>query len=179
MKLAELEELLGPDGWAHVMDRATGDYNEFWADHDLLKDVENIKAATLMSHAFNDWNVKPEHSVLVYEALKNNGVPYQSYFHQGGHGGAPPHELMNRWFTRYLYGVENGVENDPKAWIVREGDERLEPTPYPDYPHPDASPVTLYVRPGGIKIGELALTPAEGQGMETLIDGTRVRITGA
>ena len=28
--------------------------------------------------------------------------------------------MMNRWFTRYLYGVENGVENDPKAWIMRE-----------------------------------------------------------
>ncbi len=152
------------------MDRATGDYNEFWAEHDLMQDVEGIRAATLMSHAFNDWNVKPEHSVLVHEALKENGVPYQAYFHQGGHGGAPPHELMNRWFTRYLYGVQNGVENDPKAWIVREGDERLEPTPYPDYPHPDAAPVTLYVRPGGVQIGDLALTPAEGQGTETLID---------
>ena len=30
---------------------------------------------------------------------------------------------MNRWFTRYVMGVENGVENDPEAWIVREGDE--------------------------------------------------------
>ncbi len=85
----------------------------------------------------------PEHSVKVYEYLKAEGVPAQAYFHQGGHGGAPPLELMNRWFTRYLYGVENGVENDPKAWIVREGDERGNPTPYPDYPNPDASPVTL------------------------------------
>ena len=45
---------------------------------------------------------------------------------------------MNRWFTRYLLGVENGVESDPKSWIVREGDDRSDPTPYPDYPHPDA-----------------------------------------
>jgi X-Pro dipeptidyl-peptidase len=151
-------------------DRATGDYNEFWAEHDLQNDIDGIKAAVLMSHAFNDWNVKPEHSVLVYEAIKKNGVPHQSYFHQGGHGGAPPFELMNRWFTRYLYGVENGVENDPKAWIVREGDERSDPTPYPDYPHPDAAPVTLYVRPGGVQTGSLELTPATGQGAETLVD---------
>ena len=43
-----------------------------------------------------------------------------AYYHQGGHGGAPPLEMMNKWFTRYLYGVENGVEREPKAWIVRE-----------------------------------------------------------
>ncbi len=72
-----------------------------------------------MAHAFNDWNVVPEHSVRIYEALKGR-VPLQAYFHQGGHGGAPPLEMMNKWFTRYLYGVENGVEQEPKAWIVRE-----------------------------------------------------------
>lgn len=26
---------------------------------------------------------------------------------------------MNRWFTRYLHDVQNDVENEPKAWIVR------------------------------------------------------------
>ncbi len=155
---------------ADGMDRVTGDYNDFWAGRDLMRDIDGIRAATLMAHAFNDWNVKPEHSVLVYETLKKNGVPHQAYFHQGGHGGAPPHELMNRWFTRYLYGVENGVENDPKAWIVREGDERTEPTPYPDYPHPDASPVTLHLTAGGLQNGGLTLMPMAGQGPETLVD---------
>ena len=42
------------------------------------------------------------------------------YYHQGGHGGAPPLGLRNLWFTRYLYGVQNGVENEPKAWVTRE-----------------------------------------------------------
>ena len=121
-----------------------------------------------MAHAFNDWNVVPEHSVRIYEALKGR-VPLQAYFHQGGHGGAPPLEMMNKWFTRYLYGVENGVEKDPKAWIVREtpsgtGRRRAPPdapdvaaavaptpppTPYADYPNPDAAPVTLHLRAGG------------------------------
>ncbi len=151
-------------------DRATGDYNDFWASRDLLQDVDGIRAATLVAHAFNDWNVKPEHSVLVIEALKRNGVPYQAYFHQGGHGGPPPMELMNRWFTRYLYDVDNGVENDPKGWIVREGDDRLEPTPYPDYPHPDASPVTLFPSAGGTQQGGLAMARGEAQGTETLVD---------
>jgi X-Pro dipeptidyl-peptidase len=118
---------------ARGQDRITGDWNEFWAERDFLERVDGIRAPTLMAHAFNDWNVMPEHSVLVYEALKQRGVPAMAYFHQGGHGGPPPLELMNRWFTRWLHGVDNGVEDGPKAWIVREGDERERPTPYPDY----------------------------------------------
>jgi len=151
-------------------DRVTGDYNDFWAARDLMNELDGIRAATLMSHAFNDWNVMPEHSVKVYEFLRAKGVPAQAYFHQGGHGGPPPMELMNRWFTRYLYGVENGVEDDPRAWIVREGADRLEPTPYADYPNPDASPITLHPMAGGTRTGELSLRDAPGQGTETLVD---------
>ncbi len=129
---------------AEGMDRASGDYNDFWAGRDLWNELGNVEAAVLMAHAFNDWNVMPEHSVTVATALEERGVPVMEYYHQGGHGGAPPLELVNRWFTRYLWDVENGVENDPGAWIVREGDPRSEPTPYAEYPNPDASNVTLY-----------------------------------
>ncbi|MFJ2033961.1 Xaa-Pro dipeptidyl-peptidase [Streptosporangium sp. NPDC087985] len=103
-------------------DRVTGDYNDFWAGRDYLNQLDKVKAATLMAHAFNDWNVVPEHSVRIYEALKAKGIPLQAYFHQGGHGGNPPLVMTNKWFTRYLYGVQNGVENDPKAWVAREAE---------------------------------------------------------
>jgi len=149
-------------------DRVTGDYNTFWAERDLLNKVQNVKAAVLMAHAFNDWNVVPEHSVRISEALKGR-VPLMQYFHQGGHGGAPPLELMNKWFTRYVYGVENGVEKEPRAWIVREAPptpptpgrgrgSALPPTPYDDYPNPKAANVTLRLRPGGNGIGGLDLS---------------------
>ena len=150
-------------------DRMTGDYNEFWAGRDYINVIDNVKAAVLMSHAFNDWNVMPEHSVRIVEALKGQ-VPLQVYYHQGGHGGPPPHAMMNRWFTRYLYDIENGVENDPKAWIVREGDDRLEPTPYDDYPNPEAQGVRLHPMAGGIQTGVLSFEPESGQGLETLVD---------
>ena len=129
------------------LDRATGDYNDFWAGRDYLNHVDGVRAATLMSHAFNDWNVMPEHSYRIAMALRERGVPLQIFYHQGGHGGPPPLGLMNRWFTRYVVGVENGVEDDPAAWIVREGDDLREPTPYPGYPHPEAEAVAL--QPGG------------------------------
>ena len=151
-------------------DRVTGDYNEFWAGRDYLNQLEKVKAAVLMAHAFNDWNVMPEHSVRIYSALKKKGVPTQAFFHQGGHGGPPPMELMNRWFTRYLYDVENGVEEDPKSWIVREGKRRTEPTPYPDYPHPGAELVPMYLNQGGQNSGLLTLKPSADQGTEVLVD---------
>jgi X-Pro dipeptidyl-peptidase len=161
--------------FAKGRDRKSGDYNAFWAERDLLRYADKIKCAVLMSHAFNDWNVVPEHSVRISQAIKGR-VPVVHYFHQGGHGGGPPLEMMNKWFTRFLYGVENGIEKGPKAYIVRErapGSPRRggqEATPYPDYPNPDASPVTLSPSAGGRTMGGLAVAAGSNQGREELID---------
>ena len=155
---------------AEGMDRVSGDYNDFWAGRDYLNDMEPLKAAVLMAHGFNDWNVVPEHSYRIIKALKEKGVPVQIYYHQGGHGGEPPMEMMNKWFSHFLFGIENDVLNDPKAWIVRENDERDNPTPYLDYPNPDASPVKLYVTGGAPETGSLSLKKNKRQERETLVD---------
>jgi X-Pro dipeptidyl-peptidase len=152
------------------MDRITGDYNDFWAGRDYLNDMKPMKAALLMSHGFNDWNVMPEHSYRIYEAAKAKGLPSQIYYHQNGHGGPPPMKMMNRWFTRYLHGVENGVENDARAWIVRENDERNNPTPYKDYPNPNSSDVTLYLASGAPARGALSYKKTKNQGTEKIVD---------
>ena len=155
---------------ANGFDRITGDYNEFWAGRDYLNDLAPVRAAVLMAHGFNDWNVMPEHSNRISQALKAQGVPVQIFYHQGGHGGQPPVKMMNRWFTRYLHGIENNVEKDPLAWIVREMDERTEPTSYDDYPNPEASPVDLYLTAGAPQSGKLGMTPVSRQGTETVTD---------
>ncbi len=152
------------------LDRATGDYNDFWEGRDYLNHIDGVRAATLMSHGFNDWNVMPEHSYRISTALKERGVPVQIYYHQGGHGGPPPLELMNRWFTRYVVGVENGVEDDAKAWIVREGDDRGEPTPYPSYPHPEAEGVPLHPAGDGHWTGTLSLNAGDADGTGGIVD---------
>lgn len=151
-------------------DRESGDFNEFWAGRDYLNHIDNVSAATLMAHAFNDWNVMPEHSYRIYAALRERGIPAQIYYHQGGHGGDPPLRMMNRWFTRYLYDVENGVEDDPRAWIVRETARRNAPTAYPDYPHPEAAPVALFPQAGGSQSGGLRLDPVSEPLAERLVD---------
>ena len=105
---------------AGARDRASGDYNDFWARRDLLNFVGNIKAAVLLAHGFNDWNVVPEHSLRIYNKMKADGQPVSIYLHQGGHGGNPPADMVNQWFSHYLYGVDNGVEKAAPVWIVHE-----------------------------------------------------------
>jgi len=152
------------------MDRITGDYNDFWAGRDYLNDMKPMKAALLMSHGFNDWNVMPEHSYRIYKKAKEMGIPSQIYYHQNGHGGPPPITMMNRWFTRYLHGVENDVEKDARAWIVRENAAKDNPVAYKEYPNPDASDVILYPTAGGSTTGVLNATKPAKQGTEKLID---------
>lgn len=171
----EIANRLYRDGeFAKGRDRKTGDYNDFWAARDLLPFAKNIRCAVFMCHGFNDWNVVSEHSVRISLAVKGR-VPLIQYFHQGGHGGPPPMELMNKWFTRFLYGVQNGIENGPKAYIVREsaaGSPRRQgaPTPYADFPDPEARPVDLFPSAGGRTAGGLSTARVPGQGKEDLTD---------
>jgi predicted acyl esterase len=101
-------------------DRATGNRSGFWHERNYMKDVENVRAATLLAHGNDDFNVMTKQAAQFYAALRNRGVPHMFFFHQGGHGGAPPDVLINYWFTRYLYGIQNSVESLPRSWVVRE-----------------------------------------------------------
>ncbi len=107
------------DDVAAKQDRATGNRSPFWDDRSYMRDPSKFKAASLVAHGNNDNNVMTKNAAQYYEALKANNVPHQFFFHQGGHGGAPPDWLLNMWFTKYLWGQSNGVENLPKSWVVR------------------------------------------------------------
>jgi X-Pro dipeptidyl-peptidase len=150
-------------------DRVTGDYNSFWDDRNYLKNADKIHAATLVAHGQNDWNVMTKNASDLYDALKKNGVPHQIYLHQGGHGGSPSDTLLNRWFSRYLYKVENGVEALPKAYVVRE-DNKL--TEYPEWPDPTAAPVSLNLNAAGTAnaLGELDFKHDNSGAVEVLTD---------
>jgi len=151
-------------------DRVNGDYNDFWAGRDYLNDMGPMKAALLMCHGFNDWNVVPEHSYRIYNAVRAKGLPCKIYYHQGGHGGEPPAEMMNKWFAHFLHGIDNDALEGPKAWIVRENDKPDQPTGYADFPNPEAKPVKLYPTPGTPRLGGLTTERKTGQGKETFMD---------
>lgn len=172
--------MAGPKG----QDRASGDFNAFWAQRDLLPHVKNIKAAVLLAHGLNDYNVTPDHSVRIYNEMKARGLPVSLYLHQGGHGGNPPADMLNRWFSHYLYGVDNGAERDAEAWIVHDfssqapgaaappsgrGRVLTPPKPFASFPVPGSTPVVLRPMAGGAKVGALSYN-ASGRGRESLTD---------
>jgi X-Pro dipeptidyl-peptidase len=154
-------------------DRVTGDYTPFWDARNYMNDIENVRAASLVAHGNNDWNVMTKHAAVYYEALRERGVPHMLYWHQGGHGGSPPLVRTNRWFSRYLWGHENGVENDPRAWVVREGQSSQNPTPYTEWPDPDASGVTLSFNGNGLETGQLTLKEGK-RASQTIVDNATI-----
>jgi X-Pro dipeptidyl-peptidase len=173
--------------FAAGQDRVTGDFNDFWAARDLLPYVQNIRAAVLLAHGLNDFNVMPSHSVRIYEAMKARGLPVSLYLHQGGHGGDPPVEMVNRWFTHYLYGVDNGVGREQPVWIVsstaadsvlaraRASGQRgamPAPVPWASFPAPGSALVRLYPTAGGNGVAALALRPARGT--DSIVDDAAV-----
>lgn len=152
-------------------DRITGDYNDFWASRDYLRNIDSMKAAMIMAHGFNDWNVMTEQSYRFYKAAKAKGLPVQLYCHQWDHGGNPPFSMMNRWFTHFLHGVENGVEKDTSVFIVRE--YQTKPTVYASFPDENTQNVIVYPHKGVSNTGHLVLVENEKNESDSLIDNVR------
>ena len=140
------------DGLTRDQDRVTGDYTRFWDVRNYRDDVGKVHASVLAVHGLNDWNVKTDQVAEWYEALKAHGVEHKIWLHQSGH--ADPYTLrrdawlstLNKWMSHYLHGVDNGIQNEPKATIQRED---LSWTDEADWPVAGTTDVRVYPWPGG------------------------------
>ncbi|GAA0540844.1 Xaa-Pro dipeptidyl-peptidase [Saccharopolyspora subtropica] len=154
-------------------DRITGDYSPFWDERNYLNNVDRVRAAVLAVHGLNDWNVKTRQAAQWYAALRDRGVPHKIWWHQSGH--TDPIQLrreewlrtVNRWFTRYLYDVPNGVEYEPRATVQREDGSWVEE---PEWPALGAREVTLQPTPGGTGRGGLTAQRVSVRAVEELRD---------
>ena len=61
------QELL--DEQSAQLDRASGDYNQFWHDRNYLPHADKVKATCVFTHGLQDWNVKPRHIFNIFNAL--------------------------------------------------------------------------------------------------------------
>lgn len=99
------------------VDNVSLNYNEFWAARNPLTEAKNIKAATLISHGQNDNNVKTHNSTKLYDVLQANKKPVQLWLHARAHTDPAWQKEWQKqillWYTRYLFGVNNGVEKQP------------------------------------------------------------------
>ncbi|MFD7656181.1 Xaa-Pro dipeptidyl-peptidase [Actinosynnema sp. NPDC059797] len=147
-------------------DRVTGDYNAFWDERNYVKDAHKVRAAVLAVHGLSDWNVKLKHVAQWYEALKRNGVEHKIWLHQAAHTdpdtlrSAEWRRTVNRWFSHYLYGVDNGVETEPKATVQREDRTWVDEA---EWPAPGTAKARLHPWAGGSAKGGLRTSAVPGR----------------
>ncbi len=155
-----------------AQDRETGDYSEFWAGRDYVKDANKVKASVLVVHGLNDWNVKTKQFAQWWEALEKNNVPRKLWLHQGGHSGASGNnwsQTQNKWFDYYLYGIENGIMKEPAVDIQREDKTWSKEA---NWPAPGSVATRLHLTGTGNDLGGLHLNPVPNQphNTQTIID---------
>jgi X-Pro dipeptidyl-peptidase len=108
------------------MDRTTGDDNAFWRERDFAAKTAAFKASVFVVGGLNDWNVKPNQFLNLWQALKSNDVPRKLWIHQARHDdpidvrGPAWLDTLNRWFAHWLYCVPNGITEEPKVDLERD-----------------------------------------------------------
>src|SRR3954454_12391667 len=109
------------DHTAHGYD-STPDYDAFWLSRDYLKDASRVRVPVLVTHGWQDYNVKMSEGTDFYEALGPR-VPFKKLFmFQGPHAGAPAAQygpVLERFFAHTLKGVDNGIDREPA--VVTQG----------------------------------------------------------
>jgi X-Pro dipeptidyl-peptidase len=131
----------------------TPDYDAFWLERDYRKDAANIRAAALVAHGWQDYNVKQEEGVDLYRALTS--TPFKRlYMWQAGHStpGAPNWQpLLDRFFDHTLLGIDNGV--DTEAPVLTEGRSATQKSTgfrtETAWPPPGTKATRMYLRPDG------------------------------
>lgn len=105
------------DQMAKAMDRATGNYNDFWAARDYRKNIQGIKAAVMMVHGLNDDNVEPSNVKALADGLATLPVTSKLILHQGQHiyinafQSLDFSEMVNLWLANKLLGVSNDADH--------------------------------------------------------------------
>src|SRR3954451_3451191 len=115
------------DHTAHGYD-TTPDYDAFWQQRDYLKDAGNVRVPVLVTHGWQDYNVKQSEGIDFYDALGPR-TPFKKLFmFQGTHEGAPKDAygpVLERFFARTLKGVDNGIDRQPA--VLTQGRNGLTP----------------------------------------------------
>ena len=101
------------------------DYDRFWLQRDYRKDARDFRAAVLLAHGWQDYNVKQEEGTELFRRIPVDrpatraveGVPFKiMHLTQGSHSGATNSRrwngLLERFFARTLKGTRTGIANE-------------------------------------------------------------------
>jgi X-Pro dipeptidyl-peptidase len=155
------------DGDAH------GDVNTFWRERDYnLEGATKLKASVFAIHGFQDDNVKMDQVGRWWDTAAKAGVERKLWLLRAGHEDpfdsrrAVWVDTLHRWFDHYLYGVDNGIEDEPAVTVEEEADVWKD---YTSWPIDGTQNVDVYLRAADspTAAGTLGAT-ARGGGADTL-----------
>jgi X-Pro dipeptidyl-peptidase len=175
------------------------DYDGFWRQRDYRRDAADFRAAVLMAHGWQDYNVKQEEGVGLFERIPvrgggTEGVPFKILWMTQGAHSSPSGEdweaLLDAFFARVLKGERNGVDS-PTTRVYTIGRtvddagayQSLPQRTDADWPPPGTRNLTLHLHrkfdydvpglpeqpPGTGETGELRRAPAN-DGAWTWVD---------
>ena len=104
-----------------LLDRKTGDYNQFWHDRNYLLNAHKVKAEVVFTHGSQDWNVKPLHVYQMFHALPTH-INKHLFFHHGAHvymnnwQSIDFRESMNALLSKKLLGLDSSYQLPTVIW---------------------------------------------------------------
>ena len=151
-----------------------GDIDAFWQARDYNLNVGNAHAAVFESQGLNDDNVRPNHFAQWWAGLTAHNVPRKLWLSQEGHVDPFDYrrsawvDTLHRWFDHWLYGLPNGIMQEPKI-DIETGPNTW--TTARSWPLQQTRPVGVYLQgtTAGAK-GVLGLRPGGGTSALTFTD---------
>ena len=110
------------------LDRASGDYNQFWHDRNYLLHADQVKAEVVFTHGSQDWNVKPLHVFNMLQALPTS-IKKHLFYHNGAHvylnkwQSIDFRESMNALLSKKLLGYDSSYELPTVIWQDNTGEQ--------------------------------------------------------
>ena len=110
------------------LDRASGDYNQFWHDRNYLLNANRVKAEVVFTHGSQDWNVKPLHVFNMFQALPAS-IKKHLFYHNGAHvylnnwQSIDFRESMNALLSKKLLGYASSYELPTVIWQDNTGEQ--------------------------------------------------------
>ena len=110
------------------LDRASGDFNQFWHDRNYLLHADQVKAEVVFTHGSQDWNVKPLHVFNMFQALPTS-IKKHLFYHNGAHvylnnwQSIDFRESMNALLSKKLLGYDSSYELPTVIWQDNTGEQ--------------------------------------------------------
>ena len=115
------------------------DYSDYWKEGNYTLQAQGIKCPALIVHGLHDENVSTKQFEMMLKSFEKAGAAVKLILHQGPHitptmpnkgygiliDGQYYDDIVNRWISHYLCGVENGAEDMPAVLVQSNLDQNV------------------------------------------------------